>query len=203
MALQVIMKRNYWKYAFIALVAIIVIGLGYMGTKVLSSSSDSYQVSSKIENQNAKVFTVNMDKQEANKMAQYYLKNTLNDGKTDYQLILKKDAELTGSIAFLGAKIHFTILMQPYAKTNGDVLLKAKEMKIGDLSLPISFVMNYIKNSFKTPEWVSIDGKQKTILLKFTKFTTKEGYGIRAKKIDLQNNKLSFEVMNSKITDNQ
>ncbi|CAJ1175561.1 YpmS family protein [Companilactobacillus nantensis] len=203
MALQVIMKRNYWKYAFIALVAIIVIGLGYMGTKVLSSSSDSYQVSSKIKNQNAKVFTVNMDKQEANKMAQYYLKNTLNDGKTDYQLILKKDAELTGSIAFLGAKIHFTILMQPYAKTNGDVLLKAKEMKIGDLSLPISFVMNYIKNSFKTPEWVSIDGKQKTILLKFTKFTTKEGYGIRAKKIDLQNNKLSFEVMNSKITDNQ
>ncbi|KRM18500.1 YpmS family protein [Companilactobacillus nantensis] len=197
------MKRNYWKYAFIALVAIIVIGLGYMGTKVLSSSSDSYQVSSKIKNQNAKVFTVNMDKQEANKMAQYYLKNTLNDGKTDYQLILKKDAELTGSIAFLGAKIHFTILMQPYAKTNGDVLLKAKEMKIGDLSLPISFVMNYIKNSFKTPEWVSIDGKQKTILLKFTKFTTKEGYGIRAKKIDLQNNKLSFEVMNSKITDNQ
>ncbi|AYE38167.1 DUF2140 family protein [Companilactobacillus zhachilii] len=203
MALQVIMKRNYWKYAFIALVVIIVIGLGYMGTKVLSSSRDNYQVSSKIVNQDAKVFTVDMNKQEANKMAQYYLKNTLNDGKTDYQLVLKKDAELTGSIAFLGAKIHFTILMQPYAKTNGDVLLKAKEMKIGDLSLPISFVLNYIKNSFKTPEWVSINGKEKSILLKFTKFTTKEGYGIRAKKIDLKNNKLSFEVMNSKITDNQ
>ena len=197
------MKKNYWKYAFIALVAIIVVGFGYLGTKVMSSSTDNYQVSSKIDTGNAKVFTVNMTKAEANKMAQYYLKHTLNDGKTDYQLILKKDAELTGSIAFLGAKIHFTILMQPYAKTNGDVLLKAKEMKIGDLSLPISFVMNYIKNSFKTPEWVSIDGKSKTILLKFTKFTTKDGYGIRAKNIDLPNDKLSFEVMNSKITDNQ
>ncbi|CAJ1189159.1 hypothetical protein LCR01_17620 [Companilactobacillus crustorum] len=203
MALQKIMKRNYWKYAFIALVAIIVVGLGIVGTKVFSSSSENYQVSSSIANQNSKVFTVNMNKEEANKMAQYYLKNTLNDGKTDYQLILKNDAELTGSIKFLGAKIHFTILMQPYAKTNGDVLLKAKEMKIGSLSLPISFVMNYIKNSFKTPEWVSIDGNSKTILLKFTKFTTKEGYGIRAKNIDLKNNKLSFEVMNSKITDNQ
>ncbi|APU71436.1 YpmS family protein [Companilactobacillus crustorum] len=197
------MKRNYWKYAFIALVAIIVVGLGIVGTKVFSSSSENYQVSSSIANQNSKVFTVNMNKEEANKMAQYYLKNTLNDGKTDYQLILKNDAELTGSIKFLGVKIHFTILMQPYAKTNGDVLLKAKEMKIGSLSLPISFVMNYIKNSFKTPEWVSIDGNSKTILLKFTKFTTKEGYGIRAKNIDLKNNKLSFEVMNSKITDNQ
>jgi len=196
-------NKNYWKYAFIALVAILVIGFGYLGTKVLSSSSDSYKVTSKITDKNAQVFTVNMNKQEANKMAQYYLKNTLNDGKTDYQLILKKDAELTGQIAFLGAKIHFTIEMQPYAKTNGDVLLQAKEMKIGDLSLPISFVMNYIKNSFKTPEWVSIDGKQKTILLKFTKFTTKDGYGIRAKNIDLKNNKLSFDVMNSKITNNQ
>jgi len=196
-------NKNYWKYAFLTLLAILVIALGYIGIKGFSSSSDSYKVSSSIVSQDAKVFTVNMDKKEANKMAQYYLKNTLNDGKTDYQLILKKDAELTGSIAFLGAKIHFTILMHPYAKTNGDVLLVAKEMKIGDLSLPIPFVMNYIKNSFKTPDWVSIDGNHKTILLKFTKFTTKDGYGIRAKNIDLKNDKLSFEVMNSKITDNQ
>ncbi|GAQ00311.1 hypothetical protein NBRC111452_104 [Companilactobacillus farciminis] len=121
------MKKNYWKYAFIALVAIIVVGLGFIGTKVFSSPRDNYQVSSKIIDQDAKVFTVNMTKQEANKMAQYYLKNTLNDGKTDYQLILKKDAELTGDVKFLGAKINFTILMQPYAKTNGDVLLKAKK----------------------------------------------------------------------------
>lgn len=195
-------NKNYWKYAFIALVAVLVVGFGYLGTKVLSSPTENYQVSSKISNDN-KVFTVNMNKEEANKMAQYYLKNTLNNGKTEYQLVLKKDAELSGAIKFLGAKIHFTILMQPYAKTNGDVLLKAKEMKIGDLSLPISFVMNYIKNSFKTPDWVSINGKDKTMLLKFTKFTTKEGYGIRAKNIDLKHDKLSFEVMNTKITDNQ
>ncbi|GEO46104.1 YpmS family protein [Companilactobacillus kimchii] len=195
-------NKNYWKYAFIALVAILVVGFGYLGTKVLSSPTENYQVSSKINNDD-KVFTVNMNKREANKMAQYYLKNTLNNGKTEYQLVLKKDAELSGAIKFLGAKIHFTILMQPYAKTNGDVLLKAKEMKIGDLSLPISFVMNYIKNSFKTPDWVSINGKDKTMLLKFTKFTTKEGYGIRAKNIDLKHDKLSFEVMNTKITDNQ
>lgn len=195
-------NKNYWKYAFIALVAILVVGFGYLGTKVLSSPTENYQVSSKINNDD-KVFTVNMNKSEANKMAQYYLKNTLNNGKTEYQLVLKKDAELSGAIKFLGAKIHFTILMQPYAKTNGDVLLKAKEMKIGDLSLPISFVMNYIKNSFKTPDWVSINCKDKTMLLKFTKFTTKEGYGIRAKNIDLKHDKLSFEVMNTKITDNQ
>jgi len=66
-ALQVIMKRNYWKYAFIALVAIIVVGLGYMGTKVLSSSKDNYQVSSTISDQNERVFEVDMNKQEANK----------------------------------------------------------------------------------------------------------------------------------------
>ncbi len=197
------MKKNYWKYAFLTLLAILVIAIGYIGIKGFSSSPDNYKVTSTIDSQDAKVFTVNMDKKEANKMAQYYLKNTLNDGKTEYQLVLKKDAELSGSIKFLGAKIHFTILMHPYAKTNGDVLLVAKEMKIGDLSLPIPFVMNYIKNSFKTPDWVSINGNNKTILLKFTKFTTKDGYGIRAKNIDLKNDKLSFEVMNSKITDNQ
>jgi len=93
--------------------------------------------------------------------------------------------------------------MSPFAKTNGDVLLKAKAIKIGDLSLPISFVMNYINNSFKVPEWVSVNSKDKTILLKFTKFTTKEGYGIRAKKIDFKNNILKFDIMNEKITSKQ
>ncbi|WP_334328740.1 YpmS family protein [Companilactobacillus sp. HBUAS59699] len=196
-------NKNYWKYAFIALVAVLVVGLGIVGTKVLRSSNETYRVSSTIESQNDKVFTVDMNKQEANKMAQYYLKNTLNDGKTEYQLKLKKDAELTGAIAFLGSKIHFALVMTPYAKTNGDVLLKAKAIKIGELSLPISFVMNYINNSFKVPEWVSVNSKDKTILLKFTKFTTKEGYGIRAKKIDLKNNKLQFDIMNKKITSKQ
>lgn len=196
-------NKNYWKYAFIALVAILVVGLGILGTKVLSSSNETYRVSSQIESQNDKVFSVDMNKEEANKMAQYYLKNTLNDGKTEYQLKLKKDAEVTGAIAFLGSKIHFALVMTPYAKTNGDVLLKAKAIKIGDLSLPISFVMNYINNSFKVPEWVSVNSKDKTILLKFTKFTTKEGYGIRAKKIDLKNNKLQFDIMNKKITSKQ
>src|SRR5699024_12022703 len=115
-----------------------------------------------------------MKKKETKKMTQYYLKHNLNEGKTDYQLILKKDAELTGDVKFLGATINFTILMQPYAKTNGDVLLKAKKMKIGDLSLTISFVMNYNKNSFKTPNWFSIYGKDKSILLKVTELSTKE-----------------------------
>ncbi|WP_125763788.1 YpmS family protein [Companilactobacillus hulinensis] len=196
-------KRNYWKYAFLALVAVLVVGVGILGTKIFSSSSETYQVSSKIESQNDKVFTVDMNKSEANKMAQYYLKNTLNDGKTEYQLKLKKDAELTGAIAFLGSKIHFTLVMSPYAKTNGDVLLKAKDIRIGELSLPIKFVMNYINNSFKIPDWVSVNSKDETILLKFTKFTTKEGYGIRAKKIDLKNDKLSFDIMNNKITSKQ
>ncbi|WP_125590461.1 YpmS family protein [Companilactobacillus jidongensis] len=196
-------NKNYWKYAFIALVAVLVVGLGILGTKVLSSPSETYKVSSQIESQNDKVFTVNMNKDEANKMAQYYLKNTLNDGKTEYQLKLKNDAELSGAIAFLGSKIHFTLVMQPYAKTNGDVLLKAKNIKIGELSLPIAFVMNYINNSFKIPDWVSVNSKDKTILLKFTKYTTKEGYGIRAKKIDLKNNKLQFDIMNEKITSKQ
>ncbi|WP_125566196.1 YpmS family protein [Companilactobacillus insicii] len=197
-------NRNYWKYAFIALVAVLVVGIGILGTKVLSSSSETYKVTSNIESQDNKVFSVDMNKDEANKMAQYYLKNTLNDGKTEYQLKLKKtNAELTGAIAFLGSKIHFALVMTPYAKTNGDVLLKARDIRIGELSLPISFVMNYINNSFKIPEWVSVNSKDKTILLKFTKFTTKEGYGIRAKKIDLKNNKLQFDIMNEKITSKQ
>ncbi|MFD1471324.1 YpmS family protein [Companilactobacillus mishanensis] len=196
-------NKNYWKYAFIALLAVILVFGGILGSKVFSAPNETYKVSSKIESQNEQIFTVNMNKDQANEMAQYYLEHTLNNGKAEYQLKLKKDAELTGEVKFLGAKIHFNLIMTPYAKTNGDVLLKAKQIKVGALSLTIKFVMNYAKNSFKIPDWVDVNSKDKTILLKFTKYRTKEGYSIRAKKLDLKNDKLVFDVMNTKITDNQ
>lgn len=196
-------KKNFWMYAFLILFGLIIVFGGLLASKIFSAPNETYRVSSKIESENQNVFTVHMNKQQANKMSAYYLKHTLNNGKAQYQLNLKKDAVLSGKIAFLGAKIHFDLEMQPYAKTNGDVLLKAKKIKVGALSLPIKFVMNYAKNSFKIPDWVDVNSKDKTILLKFTKFTTKEGYSIRAKKIDLKNDDLVFDVMNQKMNADQ
>lgn len=176
---------------------------GLLSAKIFSAPNETYKVSSTIEAKDQQVFTVHMDKSQANEMASYYLEHTLNNGKAEYDLKLNKQAVMSGELSFLGSKIHFDLEMQPYAKTNGDVLLKAKKIKVGALSLPIKFVMNYAKNSFKIPKWVDVNSNDKTILLKFTKFTTKEGYSIRAKKIDLKHDKLVFDVMNDKITDNQ
>ncbi|AKP66536.1 YpmS family protein [Companilactobacillus ginsenosidimutans] len=196
-------KKNYWMYAFIVLFALIIVFTGFIGAKIFSAPNETYKVTSKIEDKDQKVFTVNMNKKQANEMSAYYLEHTLNNGKAEYQFNLKKDAVLSGQIGFLGSKIHFDLEMEPYAKTNGDVLLKAKKIKVGALSLPIKFVMNYAKNSFKIPTWVDVNSKDKTILLKFTKFTTKEGYSIRARQLDLKHDKLVFDVMNKKMTDNE
>ncbi|MCH4008300.1 YpmS family protein [Companilactobacillus sp.] len=196
-------KRNYWMYAFLTLLTILIVFGGLLSAKIFSAPNETYKVSSTMEPKSQQVFTVNMDKRQANQMAEYYLKHTLNNGKAQYSFKLKKDAVMSGQIAFLGSKIHFDLEMEPYAKTNGDVLLKAKRIKVGALSLPIKFVMNYAKNSFKIPNWVDVNSNDKTILLKFTKFTTKEGYSLRAKKIDLKNDQLVFNVMNKKMTDDQ
>lgn len=190
-------------YAFLTLLTILIVFGGLLSAKIFSAPNETYKVSSTMEPKSQQVFTVNMDKRQANQMAEYYLKHTLNNGKAQYSFKLKKDAVMSGQIAFLGSKIHFDLEMEPYAKTNGDVLLKAKRIKVGALSLPIKFVMNYAKNSFKIPNWVDVNSNDKTILLKFTKFTTKEGYSLRAKKIDLKNDQLVFNVMNKKMTDDQ
>lgn len=196
-------KKNYWKIAFLVLMGLLLVFGGLLSAKIFSAPNETYKVSSTIEAKDQQVFTVHMDKSQANEMASYYLEHTLNNGKAEYDLKLNKQAVMSGELSFLGSKIHFDLEMQPYAKTNGDVLLKAKKIKVGTLSLPIKFVMNYAKNSFKIPKWVDVNSNDKTILLKFTKFTTKEGYSIRAKKIDLKHDKLVFDVMNDKITDNQ
>ncbi|MGO3380987.1 MAG: YpmS family protein [Loigolactobacillus coryniformis] len=183
---------NWWKWLFIALVAILLGSGAYLGVKL--TTPPPADTSSEQLIKRDPTFAINLKKSQVNAVISYYLNHYLKDSKIKYEFDLDDQAILKGKFKLLGYPVPFSIYFDPYVKENGDVQLKARRMAIGSLSVPIKTVMNYIGNSYKFPKWVVLDSKQKTILLKLNQFKMKNGMQIKATRIDLPNDKIDLNV---------
>lgn len=185
---------NWWKWLFLILVGLL-LGTGIWFTKTalmpvkINSSPQTTMTT------NDPVFTVKVTKNSANRIMAHYLKSYLKDSKIKYAVTLgTNEAALSGSFKFLGNAVKFQLTFDPLVLKNGDVLLKAKNLNIGALPVPISFVMSYIGNSYKIPKWVSLDSKAGTVVLKLSQFKLQNGMTLKANKLDLTNDDLEFAV---------
>lgn len=183
---------NWWKWLFIALVAILLGSGAYLGVKL--TTTPPADTSSEQLIKRDPTFAINLKKSQVNAVISYYLNHYLKDSKIKYEFDLDDQAILKGKFKLLGYPVPFSIYFDPYVKENGDVQLKARRMAIGSLSVPIKTVMNYIGNSYKFPKWVVLDSKQKMILLKLNQFKMKNGMQIKATRIDLPNDKIDLNV---------
>ncbi|MFR0553098.1 YpmS family protein [Loigolactobacillus coryniformis subsp. coryniformis] len=183
---------NWWKWLFIALVAILLGSGAYLGVKL--TTTPPADTSSEQLIKRDPTIAINLKKSQVNAVISYYLNHYLKDSKIKYEFDLDDQAILKGKFKLLGYPVPFSIYFDPYVKENGDVQLKARRMAIGSLSVPIKTVMNYIGNSYKFPKWVVLDSKQKTILLKLNQFKMKNGMQIKATRIDLPNDKIDLNV---------
>ena len=183
---------NWWKWLFIALVAILLGSGAYLGVKL--TTTPPADTSSEQLIKRDPTFAINLKKSQVNAVISYYLNHYLKDSKIKYEFDLDDQAILKGKFKLLGYPVPFSIYFDPYVKENGDVQLKARRMAIGSLSVPIKTIMNYIGNSYKFPKWVVLDSKQKTILLKLNQFKMKNGMQIKATRIDLPNDKIDLNV---------
>lgn len=186
---------NPWKWAFIALVAILLLGIGTMGIKLFSApKNDTTQTNAPVP---AASFNVNLNKKQLNAMAAYYLGQFQDQSKqkVDYQFEVHNDAVLTGQTQMLGLPVHFGLSLTPTVLANGNVQLKAKKLAVGQLNVPVSAVLSYIKAQYNLPKWVELDVHQKTITMNLQRFRT-NGVQYRAEKINMNGaGQFEFKVL--------
>ncbi|VDG24283.1 YpmS family protein [Lactiplantibacillus mudanjiangensis] len=185
---------NVWKWVAIVLIALIVGLGGYMGTQVLRSPKEVQTVTSSSSNSAASV-PITMNRQQLNALASYYLNDFQKGQALKYRFVVRSDAAyLLGTTKVLGQSVSFVITMQPSVIDNGNISLKATKLSVGTMSIPISFVINYINNNYKIPNWVKLNAKTKTIDLYLNKIVSKHEVRYSVDKIDLANNQFKFEM---------
>lgn len=188
-------KINGWKIAFLVLVGIL-IGSGiFLTTRVFSTRETNLPPSSETTvPEGSPVLTMNMDKKKLNTVMDYFLTDFQKDSDIKYEFYLENQALLKGQFNFLGAKINFYLYFDPYVMDNGNVQLKARDLSIGTLNLPISEVMSMITRSYKFPDWVEVSAKDQTIELKLDQFKMQNGLFIKADHIDLVGDDIQFSL---------
>ncbi|XEO93068.1 YpmS family protein [Latilactobacillus sakei] len=191
---QVSPKRtiNYWKYSFIVLLALVIGTLGFIAYNVSAPQTKQVQTEKIIKADST--FDIQMHKKQINSVVAYYLENYLENSKVKYNFTLDQQAILSGQFKFLGFPVEFNLFFKPYVLENGDIQLRAKQLAVGQLKVPMSFVFNYIQRQYKFPKWVVLNAHKSRITLRLNEFKLANGMQVKARHIDLKNDKIDLAV---------
>ncbi|MFR6560376.1 MAG: YpmS family protein, partial [Weissella confusa] len=97
-----------------------------------------------------------------------------------------------GTYKLLGQNVDFGMKMVPEVTKNGGILLHAKSVAVGQLPLPVKYVMGYLGNMVDLPKWLTIDTSEQTILIDLGKAPEVQGMRVKAVTIDPAKDKFLF-----------
>ncbi|MDD6432918.1 MAG: YpmS family protein [Lactobacillaceae bacterium] len=188
-------KKNFngWKWAFFVLLAAIIIG-GAVVVHRAAAPAPAPEVSRPVQTTDTSL-TVDLNRKQVNALSANYLNKFLKGERVKYHFIVgEKYATLIGDTKFMGVKIRFAINFIPQMTKEGNVLLKAKGLSVGQLNIPLKFVMGYIAKNYNIPKWVSIDAKKKTILLDLNRYSKHRSLKYSAEEINMEDGRFRFLI---------
>lgn len=177
-----------WFWAFWTSVLFLLLGIGttyYLATQKTPITDSP----AKIAKSDA-TFDVTLNTKQVNALVDYYLKDTHTE---NYTFRVGDTITLYGQTKMLGDTFRFGLAMTPEVTKNGNVILTAKTLRVGNLPLPIGVVMQYVKRSYHAPKFVTINPGKQQIFIDMSKLSVTNGLSFRAKIIDLKAGQFVFE----------
>lgn len=185
------MKTQKWKYLFFSLLALNL--LAFLTIIILAVlPADGGEIKPGISRDDDIEFRVNTNKDDLNRLINRYLTKEGMTGPIHYEVYVREDVELYGTLPVFGEDMELKLSFEPEALENGDLILRQKSISLGQMNLPVSYVMNFISNRYKTPEWVSIQPDDELIYLSLPNMKLDGDARIKAEKFDLENDDISF-----------
>ncbi|WP_071459876.1 YpmS family protein [Bacillus massilinigeriensis] len=187
---------NKWKLAFFALLGALVIGAGILVTMILAPVEDGKEIS---RSGNGKSDTVKLhvrtNKDDLNRVISHYLAEESEKGSVDYQVNLNEDVEFYGTIPLFKERARIKATFEPSTMDNGDIVLRQKSLSVGNLHLPVSYMLRLLHRNGQLPKFVHIQPDEETIYVSLKEIELKRGAGIRAEKFDLKEDNIAFTLL--------
>lgn len=191
---QIGKKNNLWKWGLIVLFAVNCGFFVLIGSRLLQKPSDLTQIKTTKRVATTKIGTLVTTKEQLNTAINSYLVD-YQSSNTQYQTYITNSGILfETTYTLLGYKTPLSLYLQPYRLETGAIQLKITSFTVGTLSLPESEVLQYIKSSVKLPDFVEIIPKKSVININLQNIKIKEKLIIKAKTVDLINDKITFDL---------
>lgn len=187
--------KNKWKLGFFVLLAIDLLIMMIIMFLVLTPAKNKDR-SNKIEPAGDYVpFHVQSNKEDLNKLINYYLNKQAGNTPVNYEVRLGNDVELEGKIPVFSEEFNMKLTFEPEALQNGDIILKQKKISLGRLNLPVAYVLNLIEDNYNLPTGVEIQPNQKIVYIDMQKFKFKNNTKVKVDKFDLKQDKIFFTIL--------
>jgi uncharacterized protein YpmS len=187
--------KNKWRTAFLTLAAIIIVIIAVITfsiIKLTETDGKTVQFPHDTPKVTAPIFMVQANKERLAAMINHELQKH-QTGNLSYGVDLTNDVTLDGALNVLGLDIPFDLSFDPVVK-DGDIILKETGVKLGDINLPDQEVLKFIDKGTDLPEWITVEPDKKQIYVDLTAMDLKEHFYLKAKKMDMANNQIEFNV---------
>lgn len=188
-------NKKRWKIAFLTLLSFNLLIIILFFSFVFFGSIKNTKIEPKGLNHSVSEFQIQTDKEDLNALITHYIEKEGLNGPIDYHVLLDEEVELYGSIKVFSHELELKMTFEPEALDNGDLILKQESISLGGVHLPVNYVLKLIRDSYKLPEWVTIQPNDQTIYVALQNMELNNGIQIRAEKFDLRNNEISFSML--------
>lgn len=187
--------KNIWKKAFFLLLGVNLLIVIFVFSLMIIPAND-HGIPKVIEPNGKYVpFRIKTNKEDLNRLINYYLKKEAKDSPIDYQVRLDKEVWLYGSFPFLGSSVKLILAFEPEPLKNGDLILKQKSFAIGDLHLPIPYILKFISEHYKLPSGVVIQPNEQLVYIDMQKLKMKSNMKVKVNTFNLQTDDITFTLL--------
>jgi uncharacterized protein YpmS len=188
------MKEANWKKLFFILLTINVILVFIVVVTITIPAKDKI-----IEKQDSVLqgyvpFLINTKKENLNEVINHYIEKEASGGPVNYEVILGDEVELYGTIPIFTEEIQMKMTFEPRALDNGDLVLQQKSMSIGQMRLPVSYILKFIKDRYHLPKGVIIQPNEQLVYISMQQLKLKSDFKIKVSKFDLKKDDIAVQL---------
>ncbi len=188
-------KKRLWKTSFLILLTIN--GLIIMGIALLLFISPDQDPIPETKDQHisASEFLIQTNKQDLNKLINHYIEKEGLNGPVHYNVLLTNEVELFGEVKVFSESMQLKMTFEPRALENGDLVLEQKTLSIGGLPVPVSYILTFIRDYYKLPDWVTIHPNDKQIYVALQKMRLNGDIQFRVEEFNLEDDQISMRML--------
>ncbi|MBO1512223.1 YpmS family protein [Metabacillus bambusae] len=187
---------NKWKISFLVLIIINVFFIIFVATSLLiPSKKPNEEVKMDKNGEDVSIpFLISTEKKSLTDLINHYLEEETDQKNLQYRVELEENVNVYGVIKAFNKDIDMTLILEPKVKSDGNMQLIVKELSIGRLKLPISYVLKYMNTNYDLPSYVVIDSSKKEIDINLDELTLKNDLSARAESFNLKKDDITFTL---------
>jgi len=178
-------RINWWKWAFLGLIAIIIIVSIQLMSSIETVSINEPNMDTVAYTNQEMVFTTSATREDTEQFINTFLSTTLDEEYDNFSVEIQDQLNVHGQLEVFQFTVPFTLSFDPYVLENGNVQLRADTVELGNFSLPVGATMSLLANQLEVPYFISIDSESEMIVINLNEFSEEQDIGIQMVQIDL------------------